>query len=120
LGDKNVVMKLVNIAEAKAQLSELVERVAAGEHVVICKRNEPVAELRPVPARRTAERPLGLSPGSATLGAGFFEPLPEEIIAEFERPAEAVPDDRQPRAAEARTRYGASAPRQASRKRTRL
>src|SRR3954469_19140351 len=79
-------MKMVNIAEAKAQLSELLEAATAGERVVICKRNEPVAEIRPVPARRTSERPLGLAAGSVTLTPAFFDPLPESVLASFEHP----------------------------------
>jgi prevent-host-death family protein len=35
----------VNLAEAKARLSELTERAAAGECVVITKRGRPVARL---------------------------------------------------------------------------
>ena len=81
-----MTMKMVNIAEAKAQLSELLDAATAGERVVICKRNEPVAEIRPVPARRTSERPLGLAAESVTLTPAFFDPLPESVLASFERP----------------------------------
>ncbi|MEQ8483669.1 MAG: type II toxin-antitoxin system prevent-host-death family antitoxin [Pseudomonadales bacterium] len=35
----------VNLAEAKARLSELTERAAAGENVLITKRGRPVARL---------------------------------------------------------------------------
>lgn len=38
-------MSDVNLAEAKARLSELVERAAAGETVRILKRGKPVAEI---------------------------------------------------------------------------
>jgi prevent-host-death family protein len=48
-------MKRVQIAEAKAHLSALVERVEAGEEIVITRRSKPVARLVPEPkARRTA------------------------------------------------------------------
>ena len=47
-----MTMLMVNIAEAKAKLSEYVDAVAKGEHVIICNRNRPVAELRAIePAR---------------------------------------------------------------------
>ena len=36
---------LVNVHEAKAQLSELLERAARGEDVVIAKRGKPFARL---------------------------------------------------------------------------
>ncbi|WP_028932838.1 type II toxin-antitoxin system Phd/YefM family antitoxin [Pseudonocardia spinosispora] len=37
----------VNIHEAKTQLSRLLERVAAGEHVIISKAGKPIADLVP-------------------------------------------------------------------------
>jgi len=37
-----------SIAEAKSQLSRLIDRVLAGELVVITRRGEPVVELKPV------------------------------------------------------------------------
>lgn len=42
-------MSTISLAEAKAKLSELVERAAAGETVEITKRGKPVARI--VPAR---------------------------------------------------------------------
>lgn len=48
-------MKRVAIAEAKAHLSALVERVEAGEEIVIARRGKPVARLVPEPrSTRTA------------------------------------------------------------------
>jgi prevent-host-death family protein len=82
-----MTMKMVNIFEAKAQLSELLDAAAAGERVVICKRNQPIAELRPVAAPRTGVRPLGLAAGAVTIGPGFFEPLPDGVLEDFEVPA---------------------------------
>lgn len=41
-------MKNVNLADAKARLSELVERAAAGESVCITRRGKPVARLVPI------------------------------------------------------------------------
>lgn len=40
-------METINLADAKARLSELVERAAAGERLVITKRGKPVAEISP-------------------------------------------------------------------------
>jgi prevent-host-death family protein len=78
-----MTMFMVNIHEAKAQLSELIERVAAGESVVICKRNQPVAELRPVAGQRTEPRPFGLAKGLVEIPDSFFEPLPPEDLEAF-------------------------------------
>jgi prevent-host-death family protein len=41
-------MTTISLAEAKAKLSELVERAAAGETVEITKRGKPVAQIVPV------------------------------------------------------------------------
>jgi prevent-host-death family protein len=77
-------MFMLNVAEAKAQLSDLLERVAKGESVLICKRNQPVAELRPVAARRTAPRALGQAKTLVEIPEAFFEPLPDEDVEAFE------------------------------------
>lgn len=46
-------MKTVNLAQAKAQLSELVDRVIGGETVCITRRGKPVAQLTaPAAARK--------------------------------------------------------------------
>lgn len=41
----------VGIAELKAHLSEYVARAKAGERIVVCDRQTPVAELRPTQER---------------------------------------------------------------------
>ncbi len=76
-------MKVVNIFEAKAKLTECIEAAAAGERVLICKRNHPVAELRAVPGARTTPRPVGGAAGRLKVPAAFFDPLPEEIVSSF-------------------------------------
>jgi prevent-host-death family protein len=45
-------MNAVNLAEAKARLSELVDRVEAGESIEITRRGKPVARLTAVAAPR--------------------------------------------------------------------
>jgi len=79
-----MTMIVVNVHEAKAKLSECLEAVAAGERVLICKRNQPVAELRAVAAVRTAPRPVGLAKGRLAVSDGFFEPLPASVVTAFE------------------------------------
>ena len=73
-----MVMLMVNIHEAKARLSEFIEAVEKGEQVWICKRNQPVAELRPLAAKRTKPRPLGRGPHAFDVPDTFFEPLSDE------------------------------------------
>ncbi|MCY3731987.1 MAG: type II toxin-antitoxin system prevent-host-death family antitoxin [Rhodospirillaceae bacterium] len=51
-------MDTVNLAQAKARLSELLDKVEAGHEVVITRRGKPVAHLSPVIGPR---KPLPLS-----------------------------------------------------------
>jgi len=78
-----MTMIMVNIHEAKAKLSEFLEAVARGERVLICKRNQPIAELRAIEQKRTEPRPLGLGKGTFSIPPSFFEPMPEEWLDEF-------------------------------------
>ena len=70
-----LVMIKVNVHAAKTHLSKYLARVAAGETVILCNRNVPVAELRPVPHRRTTRRPVGLARGRFEVPPSFFDPL---------------------------------------------
>lgn len=74
----------LNIHEAKTHLSRYLGKLAAGETIVLCKRNEPIAEIRPIPRQRTKRRPIGLAKGQFEIPPAFHEPLPEEIRKAFE------------------------------------
>ncbi|HYD43717.1 MAG TPA: type II toxin-antitoxin system prevent-host-death family antitoxin [Phenylobacterium sp.] len=50
----------VNIAEAKAKLSELVARAEAGEEVVLARNGEPVVTLTPKKSKPSCRRQLGI------------------------------------------------------------
>jgi antitoxin (DNA-binding transcriptional repressor) of toxin-antitoxin stability system len=73
----------LNVNEAKTHLSRYLPRLARGETIVLCKRNVPIAEIRPLPSSRDKKRPIGLAKGTASLPPSFFEPLPPEIEAAF-------------------------------------
>ncbi|MBW1730588.1 MAG: type II toxin-antitoxin system Phd/YefM family antitoxin [Deltaproteobacteria bacterium] len=70
----------VNIHEAKTHLSKYLEKVAEGETIILCKRNVPVAEIRPISPSRKSRRPLGLAKGLFQIPKDFYETLPPEII----------------------------------------
>jgi prevent-host-death family protein len=81
----NMIMIMVNIYEAKAKLSEYLEAAMNGERVLICKHNQPVAELRPVEQLRTAPRDLTpMYPGETFVTGAFFDPLPADESAAWE------------------------------------
>lgn len=79
----SVTMIRINVAEAKARLSHYLESVQRGETVVLCRRNVPIAEIRPLPRRPRHERPVGIDRGME-LPASFFEPLPDAVLDAFE------------------------------------
>jgi prevent-host-death family protein len=73
----------VNIHEAKTSLSKLVERVEAGEEIVIARAGTPVAKLVAF-TPRTAPRRLGPLNGRFKIPDDFNRPLPESILKDFE------------------------------------
>ena len=82
----NMVMLMVNVADIKAKLSEYLDRAVAGERVLICRHNKPIAELRAVADLRTDPRPIGPLPGRPTfdVAAAFFEPMPEAELEHWD------------------------------------
>ncbi len=80
----NMVMKKVSVAEAKAQLSSLLDEVEHGEAVTITRHNVPVAELRPLTQANTGPRPWGLGKGAFVVPDNFNDPLPDDVLDAFE------------------------------------
>ncbi len=78
-------MITANIAEVKAHLSEYLSALDKGETVTICRRNVPVAEIRPIAQPRREPRPIGLGPREEgyELPESFWEPLPDELLKAF-------------------------------------
>lgn len=73
----------VNIAEVKANLSSYIERVEGGETIVVCRRNVPIAEIRPLRKLPGKPRRVGIDRGM-TVPPSFFEPLPDTLLDAFE------------------------------------
>ena len=73
----------LNIHEAKTHLSRYLSRLARGESILLCKRNIPIAEIRPLPPSRKSKRPVGLAEGKLKVPPEFFEPLPADVLASF-------------------------------------
>lgn len=70
----------MNVAEAKAKLSELLDAASKGEHVVIARAGTPVVEL--VAVEPPAERRLGFL--EIDVDDSFFEPLDESELSDWE------------------------------------
>jgi prevent-host-death family protein len=74
---------MVNIYEAKTQLSKLVDLASSGTDVVIARAGKPAARLTMLkPQKRTYK--LGLLEGKGWIADDFDAPLPDEIQALFE------------------------------------
>lgn len=76
-------MKKVNVVDSKTRLSAYLDRAQCGETTIVCRRNLPIAELRPVSERTTVQRPIGIDRGMA-IPDSFFDPLPDDLIEVFE------------------------------------
>ena len=76
-------MESINVYEAKTQLSRLLERVEAGEEIVIARAGTPVARL--VPLEKRPKRVPGMWVGRWELGQDWDSAeVNEQIAAEFE------------------------------------
>jgi len=73
----------LNIHQAKTHLSRYLARLARGESILLCKRNIPIAEIRPIAPSRKVKRPLGLAKSKVKVPPEFFEPLPTEVLNSF-------------------------------------
>ena len=74
-------MKSVNIHEAKTHLSRLVERVEAGEEIIIAKAGRPAARLVPIEGARKPVRIGGLKARA---------PVPDDFNTMFEKDIETL------------------------------
>lgn len=72
----------VNVYEAKTHLSQLLDRAAAGEEIVIARAGRPVARLVALAEPASPRRIPGGWRGEVRIAADFDE-LPAEIEAAF-------------------------------------
>jgi prevent-host-death family protein len=73
-------MTVFNVHEAKTHLSRILDRVAAGEEIIIANNGRPVAKLVPVGNQR---REPGRLKGKIRIEPSFDEDLPDEIAQAF-------------------------------------
>ncbi len=76
-------MKRVNIHDAKTNLSRYLAELTPGEPLVLCNRNEPVAEIRSLRKKAVRKPCIGAARGKFEVPDSFFDPLPDEIIKAF-------------------------------------
>lgn len=77
-------MTTINIHEAKTHLSRYARRVKAGETIILCDRNKPFAEIRPLPVEEPSKkRILGQLKGKIDFDEDAFWEADKEIEADF-------------------------------------
>ena len=71
--------------EAKTHLSKYARRVKAGETILLCERNVPFAELRPLSEspEDSRDRPLGMDQGKVQLADDWDSDAVNQEISEM-------------------------------------
>ena len=77
------MLEQINIHDAKTQLSKLLKKVQSGEEVVIAKSGKPIARLVPF-CNKPIKRISGTAKGKVFIADDFNEPLPKELLEDFE------------------------------------
>ena len=77
-------MAQVSIDDIQRDLSTYLQRVEAGETLLIVRAGKPVAEVKRVITGVETLRPFGLCAGEFTVPDDFDAPLPEDILNAFE------------------------------------
>jgi len=72
----------VNIHPAKTHFSRLLQRVAAGEEIIIARAGVPVARLVAVEVKKKV-RPWGMDRGRVRIADDFDAPLPDDLLRQF-------------------------------------
>jgi len=76
--------EVIPMHQAKSTLSQLVQRAAAGETVLIGPNGHALVKLTRLDAPATPKRRLGFLKGKLKVPDDFDAPLPDEVLAEFE------------------------------------
>jgi antitoxin (DNA-binding transcriptional repressor) of toxin-antitoxin stability system len=77
-------MTTIRVQDIERDVLGYLRRVEAGEAFLVVRDDHPVAEIKPVPVPARQPRPFGLCAGEFTTPADFDEPLPDDILQEFE------------------------------------
>lgn len=74
---------IFNVHDAKTHLSKLLDRVHAGEEIILAKAGKPYAKLVPIASDKPKRRG-GQFEGLFTVGDEIFDPLPEDELRLWE------------------------------------
>ena len=77
-------MTTISLQDLVKDPNGLIDRVEAGERVLVVREGRAVAELRPITQPRSTSRPYGLAAGAFRVPDDFDSPLPDSILKDFE------------------------------------
>jgi prevent-host-death family protein len=75
-------MDSVNIYDAKTRLSQLVDKAAAGEDVIVSRNGKPLVRITALTSGKRRVK-FGLLKGKLRIPADFDAPLPADVLARF-------------------------------------
>jgi prevent-host-death family protein len=76
-------MEMVNIYDTKTRLSQLVDKAASGEDIVVCRNGKPLVRITQLQAPKRRIR-FGVLKGRLTVPEDFDAPLPSDVLVSFE------------------------------------
>jgi antitoxin (DNA-binding transcriptional repressor) of toxin-antitoxin stability system len=77
-------MSTISIQDIQRDPLAFFQRVEAGEAFVVVRGERPLAEVRPAATPNDQPRPFGLCAGRFTVPADFDQPLPDDVLKDFE------------------------------------
>jgi prevent-host-death family protein len=77
-------MKPINVYEAKTRFSQLLDKAAAGEDVILSRNGKPLVRITRLEGGRAHQIRFGVLKGKVRIAADFDDSLPPEVLAEFE------------------------------------
>jgi antitoxin (DNA-binding transcriptional repressor) of toxin-antitoxin stability system len=80
----NNFMNTISLQDLERDPAGLLDRVEAGERLVVAREGRLVAELRPLASALRTPRPYGLAAGSFTVPVDFDAMLPDDLLRAFE------------------------------------
>lgn len=77
-------MSTITLDEMQRDWNRFLQRVKAGETLVLLESNQPVAEIKPLGHNGEGLRPYALCAGAFRVPDDFDAPLPDELLDQFE------------------------------------
>lgn len=78
-------MTTLSLKELLKDAPALVTLIKKGEEVTLTENGEQLAKVVPLHVARAMPRPAGLAQGQFSVPADFNEPLPDDVVREFEQ-----------------------------------